>query len=881
MRHFKIFRAQLTDLLPIVLVVLIYLLFGIIFSNSYFDINFSHLKFLDSTGDALSYMGVVAAVTIPVWLEIAKLCNEKTLLGVIAHEAIKTKTVLYIVLLCAFLIIISSRQSFLYFPVLLFTLISIYIIWVYYQLRYVTTRINRKIGKALSTVAKRTLGVASVGDSQVNKLNIGDRSLIFSGADVYRTVVKAKRSGIVIGARVFLVRLVSRVAMKLFNCNVSIYSHPISAKGCIVDGGTQLMTIVVADKNGKTAKFKKAVSRVLSTAIILGQSKDAALFDASMDELNKIATNIIMTTTRDEIGRFIIFYDSIERTYDKFVNGKFSGYVPVDVDLKMFSYVGYFNNYIQNMGGRISELLSNAMSTAIKTGNDVVFSALVSKVVNGYYMSVNDENYVALSRYDRACRECMRCLNDKGPTSDGVDDGGFICERFSDLIITPLRSMIKQKDKISVNIINNRASFMFEVALLCASLKNSRYMNIYRNVLQCIKQLCSDDRGSVSSHAKNLIVCLKSYVEARCRGDHCADNYVSMLNNYMCDFNFSDISSAYMNSYDSNLVSALFRNAGIHDIDQHCAHEMLLSSWLRMAQSRVSEVMTIVSEDELCDHADFFVGNAVEWKDSIVYRIIKNSFQTMPEELINKIKEIANKGMASRRKNIEVADIDVARLDKMRQSINDYVKSSEWVQVLSRSCDNDADKDIDCHIFLPIFVSKFNFINEEIGGRMCIGLNEGLGQEVVQSISRFILKYCVDKFGVICADNLCAEEALSNRIVVLNNNAELHTRMSYFFELSSQKRLRTNSSKVADGVYAIPADTIGAIKLNDTPVIVEAVDLHGRKEVRNQFIQSKCENGYSKEEAASAADMVVLLSVRCEFKYSPVKASKEKIIYVP
>jgi hypothetical protein len=112
-------------------IIVLWLFFGWLFTLSYFDNHLGTYKLLDGRGDALTYISLLFAVQIPLFI---LLLERMTDLGyvrrLILPGVIKFREVLVSYVILSFLLLLSSRASFYYFPVITLTILSLYTIFI-------------------------------------------------------------------------------------------------------------------------------------------------------------------------------------------------------------------------------------------------------------------------------------------------------------------------------------------------------------------------------------------------------------------------------------------------------------------------------------------------------------------------------------------------------------------------------------------------------------------------------------------------------------------------------------------------------------------------------------------------------------------------------
>lgn len=133
--------------LKVITLIALCILSGYILSLPWFDENANFLKLLSNKNEVLAWLGVLAAVMIPIWIEVVHLCNENNLVGSVLHRVLRTKESLYTTVTCLVLVAISPRASYLYMPAITFMITSFNLAHEYFIVACSPSRSNNKVVK--------------------------------------------------------------------------------------------------------------------------------------------------------------------------------------------------------------------------------------------------------------------------------------------------------------------------------------------------------------------------------------------------------------------------------------------------------------------------------------------------------------------------------------------------------------------------------------------------------------------------------------------------------------------------------------------------------------------------------------------------------------
>lgn len=142
--------------------ILLWLLFGWLLAIPSLDGYGATYKLLTSRGDSLAYVAVLFAIQIPLFiLLLERMADAGYIRRLILPSVIKFREVLVSYVLLSFLLLLSSRASFYYFPVITLTLFSLYTVViavvVLFEQRKLKTRENNFVRRVVASVFKDSL----------------------------------------------------------------------------------------------------------------------------------------------------------------------------------------------------------------------------------------------------------------------------------------------------------------------------------------------------------------------------------------------------------------------------------------------------------------------------------------------------------------------------------------------------------------------------------------------------------------------------------------------------------------------------------------------------------------------------------------------------
>ena len=145
----RLYRSSWRDSVIIVPpIIALWLFFGWLLTLTYFDKYLGSYRLLDARGDALTYISLLFAVQIPLFI---LLLERMTGLGyvrrLILPGVIKFREVLVSYVILGLLLLLSSRASFYYFPVITLTILSLYTIFIAVRVLFEQSQTQRQRNK--------------------------------------------------------------------------------------------------------------------------------------------------------------------------------------------------------------------------------------------------------------------------------------------------------------------------------------------------------------------------------------------------------------------------------------------------------------------------------------------------------------------------------------------------------------------------------------------------------------------------------------------------------------------------------------------------------------------------------------------------------------
>ena len=882
--------------LIVITLVVLYVSCGYVSSQLWFDKNASSLKFLSDKGEALAYLGALAAVMIPIWIEVVHLCNKNNLVGPVLHRVLQTKELLYTAVACLVLVLISPRVSYLYMPVILFTAVSFNLAYKYFMATYLPLKSSKKVTKAVSKITKNVLHTISISDGEIYVLS-GDRkngSLLAWDSSRERIPVRAYCDGAVIDIRLWMLRLLEWGLMRVKHCSVDIDVFYLSTAGCEVRSGDTVAMLFI-DKPVGQMRLARAIAE---HAFVIRKIEQVSTLDKLMNNFGDEMLKINNNTTRDELDRLFALYDAIESRYDKFLGGKFSSYIPVSADVKMFSYVSSFNSQTQNIGGRLSKILVVAAESSIKTGNLQAFSSLCSKVLSGYRDSIREENFIALSRYDRVCHEAVILIDKYSQDYTNENGCDYVYQRLNEVIVAPLYSLRRESAKECAAIVLNRITFLCKIGVLCVNLGNFRYTDLLEDIVEYIWSVANDDHGNVSNYAISALLSIQAYVLSMHKdiSDLGGDRFWGCVNSRTSTLSSGRLTEVCIEMYDTGFIKKVVRDSGIRGIDLFGWEYSLRLVWLTLISTSYHKdvgdgIMKKLSAE--LSSTDFLAGGASEWEDSAIYMIIEKNATCVSNSTKLIIKEMTLERINAVQDNIKSMALDDKKIDDFCGSINDFVSCSEWVRALESNDVVNTPKVSSRMLSRSIYLDRRAFANKDhLPG--CYeysthGFSDNLGRGIIDEISKYVFRYWLKHSQQDKSIPNIDDDLFNNNYIVLNGYAKWEIRRDYFEKAPASKRLFVRCSDLPSGLYIIPNDMVGSVRFkspagvydNSQPVVVSVSGLGTNESAKEQFIQSKIEQGYSENEANGVVSIMLLLYVACIFEYYPAKKSGRKIIHIP
>lgn len=884
--------------LKIIALVALYVPCGYIISSPWFDDNANSLKFLSDKSETLAYLGVLAAVMIPIWIEVVHLCNKNNLVGPVLHRVLRTKESLYTAVTCLMLVLISPRASYLYMPVILFTAKSFNLAYKYFMATYLPLKSDKNVIKAVSRITKNVLHAVSISDDEIYALN-GDRkndSTFTWDSNKERIAVRARCDGVVASIRLWMLKLLRWGLKRVGHHSVDIDVLYLSTAGCEVHSGDTVAMLFIDKPVGQM----RLIRAIAEHAFVIRKIEQVSTLDKLMNNFGDEMLKINNNTTRDELDRLFALYDAIESRYDKFLGGKFSSYIPVSADVKMFSYVSGFNSQTQNIGGRLSKILVVAAESSIKTGNLQAFSSLCSKVLSGYRDSIREENFIALSRYDRVCHEAVILIDKYSQDYTNENDCNYVYQRLNEVIVVPLYSLRRESAKECAAIVLNRITFLCKIGVLCVNLESFRYTDLLEDIVEYIWSVANDDHGNVSNYAISALLSIQAYVLSMHKdiSDLGGDRFWGCVNSRTSTLSSGRLTEVCIEMYDTGFIKKVVRDSGIRGIDLFGWEYSLRLVWLTLISISYHKdvgdgIMKKLSTE--LSSTDFLAGGASEWEDSAIYMIIEKNATCVSDNTKLIIKEMTLERINAVQDDIKSMTLDDKKIDDFCGSINDFVSCSEWVRALGSNDVVNTPKVSSRMLSRSIYLDRRVFANKDrLPG--CYeysthGLSDNLGRGIIDEISKYVFRYCLEHSQQDKSIPNIDDDLFNNNYIVLNGYAKWEIRRDYFENAPADKKLFVRCSDLPSGLYIIPNDMIGSIRFklpvgvrgnSQSQLVVVSVSGLGANEfAKEQFIQSKIEQGYSENEANGVVSIMLLLYVACIFEYYPAKKSGRKIIHIP
>lgn len=183
-------------------------LYGRVFSEDFFDKHFDYFSLLNSRGDALTYVGVLFAVQLPIFiLLLEKMISSGYVRRIVLPSVIQFREILVSYIILSFLLLVSPRSAYYYLPILGLTVLSIYTVYeavrVMFERRKLKTRedeyISRLVEQVFSGSLKGRVAINNFFDD-LKKQSYVTHSLLELGdkdGDTKRYEIRANRAGVV------------------------------------------------------------------------------------------------------------------------------------------------------------------------------------------------------------------------------------------------------------------------------------------------------------------------------------------------------------------------------------------------------------------------------------------------------------------------------------------------------------------------------------------------------------------------------------------------------------------------------------------------------------------------------------------------------------
>ena len=138
---------------------ILWLFLGWLFSLVFFDRTFATFKFISLRSDALTYVGLLFAVQIPVFiLLLQRMSDLGYLRRIIMPGVIRFREILVSYILLSLLLLASKRASYYYFPVLALTLISLYTVFITVRVMFDTAKLKDRENNFVRRIIKQVFG---------------------------------------------------------------------------------------------------------------------------------------------------------------------------------------------------------------------------------------------------------------------------------------------------------------------------------------------------------------------------------------------------------------------------------------------------------------------------------------------------------------------------------------------------------------------------------------------------------------------------------------------------------------------------------------------------------------------------------------------------
>jgi hypothetical protein len=152
------YNSWLRTILLSICFVLLWCLFGFILSHDLFDsIYFNTFKILSSRTDTLSYLAVIFAIQIPIFiLFLQQMVEAKYVKRVVLPRITNFKEIIISLVVGTTLVLVSQRNSFIYFPIFILFIVNILAIFKALTLTFHQEQYLRDIQKYLEKIARQS-----------------------------------------------------------------------------------------------------------------------------------------------------------------------------------------------------------------------------------------------------------------------------------------------------------------------------------------------------------------------------------------------------------------------------------------------------------------------------------------------------------------------------------------------------------------------------------------------------------------------------------------------------------------------------------------------------------------------------------------------------
>lgn len=911
--------------------VIVWLLFGVLFSASYFDTTFFDNVKVINKSDTLSYLSVLLAIQIPLFiLFLERMSGTGHIFRRTLPQATNFREILTAMVILSSLVLLSPRAAFLYAPIALLILVNLFAIYraatVIFQPEKLEAKnkkvLRKKVHSSFELMLNRRKGTNDFYE-KLKKQNYVDYSILEPDipVDIAKLEVRSPKSGYL--EEIDLENL-SKIASKEFQqadqastTDKQAYMH-IGIKlrrlpATVIKKHTTLAMIYLpTDGNNDPEKFRR---QVLNTFRIVKSSGANIqwvddLISEFEEQLNKAIAqkDTLLLTQTFELMQILL--DQV----DEFIDSKREPGYNLDSAFKELSQ--FIGDEFSKRIDHLFEILSDLIPKALREDQVDINREIVRFIYVNLLDASHTENITSIARYDRLLTYGLsqfiysNAWNNELTASqiETRDDYILRIKEHTDLLVYELRKARKStEDSITAQWFTKRLDTLRGFCM--AAYKNHK-QDIFSELFDVLAKSTGDKYyDPIDENLELLVRCnifmLASYIFYR--GD--LDNdYGKRVSSVISKWQEDELTRVFIECAEKKYADKWRVDTYDHAADgvvrmvpdYSRVHKEL---WVKLMleHPRIIDNVSYYGDRSMFEKTLLFTNGLDKDTENPILDILKQSKSPNASDLLRLVESFIQIRRDWENSTLTNEKLDKAKVDEFSHKvIEGYQKSSVVQKIFSANVASSRTKKGYIRTGINQLFDKQGFIKDWHIGYASDYFGSSIGEDIATNQDRYIFSRLLKKNEEVNSSkefvNLLKKNKRVEWIIIANGVGSWEIRREledYIDSKSSSDDLylkgivQTLSIKtiytddIPQGLYAVDASKLGKLTVKPTnfepPVNVDVRAYSHSKELMQEIIQQApewlSEKGPRREQEKFLNTKVRLFVERI-FKYAPPRSPK-------